>query len=114
MADCSGAGQVFSQLPRVFESLIPPQFLPSIFGRTLEDDPGEDFSQGQLTKTNVPAGSCDPAGTKWGMGVRQALFPVLTLGAQLAASFPTLFSTASGVSGLVAGPSSALPLLDFE
>jgi hypothetical protein len=31
-----------------------------------------------------------------------------TLGAKLAASFPTLFSTASGVLGLVAGPSSAL------
>jgi len=42
------------------------------------------------------------------MGVRQALFPVLALGAPQgrAASFPTLFSTASGVSGLVAGPSS--------
>jgi hypothetical protein len=41
------------------------------------------------------------------MGVRQALFPVPTLGAHLAvaAGFPTLFSTASGVSGLVAGPS---------
>jgi len=39
------------------------------------------------------------------MGVRHALFPMLALGAELAASFPTLFSTASGVSGLVAGPS---------
>jgi hypothetical protein len=29
-----------------------------------------------------------------------------------AAGFPTLFSTASGVSGLVAGPSSALRPLD--
>jgi len=40
------------------------------------------------------------------MGVRRALFPVLALGASLcgAASFPTLFSTASGVFGLVAGP----------
>jgi hypothetical protein len=36
------------------------------------------------------------------------------LGASGAAGFPTLFSTASGVSGLVAGPSSAFPLLDFE
>jgi hypothetical protein len=37
-----------------------------------------------------------------------ALFPVPTLGAHLAvaAGFPTLFSTASGVFGLVAGPSS--------
>jgi hypothetical protein len=31
-----------------------------------------------------------------------------------AAGFPTLFSTASGVFGLVAGPSSALLRLDFE
>jgi len=40
---------------------------------------------------------------------RHALFPVLALGAPQggAASFPTLFSTASGVFGLVAGPSSA-------
>jgi len=42
------------------------------------------------------------------MGVRHALFPMLTLGAWLAASFPTLFSTASGVCGLVAGPSNDL------
>jgi len=48
------------------------------------------------------------------MGVRQALFPVLTLGAHLAASFPTLFSTASGVFGLVAGPSSALRSLNYR
>jgi hypothetical protein len=31
------------------------------------------------------------------MGVRHTLFPVLTLGAMQAASFPTPFSTASGV-----------------
>jgi hypothetical protein len=49
-----------------------------------------------------------------GMGVRQALFPMLTLGAYLAASFPTLFSTASGVFGLVAGPFSASQSLNFE
>jgi len=44
------------------------------------------------------------------MGVRQALFPVPTLGARLAAAagFPTPFSTASGVFGLVAGPSNVL------
>src|SRR5919108_1319670 len=44
------------------------------------------------------------------MGVRQALFPVPTLGAHLAVAvcFPTLFSTASGVLGLVAGPSHVL------
>jgi hypothetical protein len=32
----------------------------------------------------------------------------------LAASFPTPFSTASGVAGLIAGPSSALRSLNFE
>jgi hypothetical protein len=48
------------------------------------------------------------------MGVRQALFPMLALGAKLAASFPTLFSTASGVFGLVAGPFNALRPLNFE
>jgi len=50
------------------------------------------------------------------MGVRHALFPLLALGAPLggAANFPTLFSTASGVCGLVAGPSSALRRLNFE
>jgi hypothetical protein len=46
------------------------------------------------------------------MGVRHALFPMPALGAVKAAGFPTLFSTASGVIGLVAGPSSALPPLD--
>jgi hypothetical protein len=58
-------------------------------------------------KTNVPAGVLRPAGTKWGVGVRQALFPVPTFGAHLAAAagFPTPFSAANGVSGLVAGPS---------
>jgi len=50
------------------------------------------------------------------MGVRHALFPGLTFGAPFsgAVSFPTPFSTASGVSGLVAGPSSALRRLNFE
>jgi hypothetical protein len=40
---------------------------------------------------------------------------MLALGAPQggAASFPTLFSTASGVIGLVAGPSSALPALNY-
>jgi hypothetical protein len=44
------------------------------------------------------------------MGVRHALFPGPALGALLsgAAGFPTLFSTASGVFGLVAGPSRSL------
>jgi len=42
------------------------------------------------------------------MGVRQALFSRADIGRSRlsgAASFPTLFSTASGVFGLVAGPS---------
>jgi hypothetical protein len=40
------------------------------------------------------------------MGVRHTLFPVLAFWRLVsgAASFPTLFSTASGVFGLVAGP----------
>jgi hypothetical protein len=45
------------------------------------------------------------------MGVRHALFPGPALGAIEAAGFPTLFSTANGVFGLVAGPLSALPAL---
>jgi len=48
------------------------------------------------------------------MGVRHALFPVPALGALQAAGFPTLFSTASGVFGLVAGPASVSRLLAFE
>ena len=44
-------------------------------------------------------------------------FPRWLFGAHLfrgAASFPTLFSTASGVFGLVAGPFSVLRALNFE
>ena len=50
------------------------------------------------------------------MGVRQSLFPMLTFGAPFsgAVSFPTPFSTASGVFGLVAGPFSAFRLLNFK
>jgi hypothetical protein len=47
------------------------------------------------------------------MGVRHALFPGPALGAAWAADFPTLFSTASGVFGLVAGPSCALRQQDY-
>ena len=36
-------------------------------------------------------------GPKLGMGVRHALFPGPAFGAQRAAGFPTLFSTASGI-----------------
>jgi len=42
------------------------------------------------------------------VGVRQALFPSLALGADLAASFPTPFSLTTGVAGLIAGPFSRL------
>ena len=65
-------------------------------------------------KQKAPARTCVQAGTNWGMGVRHALFPALALGAELAASFPTLFSTASGVCGLVAGPSRTLRSQKFE
>ena len=67
-------------------------------------------------KTISPCPTFRSSRDKWGMGVRQALFPMPTLGAPLsgAVSFPTPFSTASGVFGLVAGPSSALRPLDFE
>jgi hypothetical protein len=67
-------------------------------------------------KTISPCPTFRSSRDKWGMGVCQALFPMLTLGAPLsgAVSFPTPFSTASGVFGLVAGPSSALRPLDFE
>jgi hypothetical protein len=47
------------------------------------------------------------------VGVRHALFPGLALGTHMAASFPTLFSMASGVFGLVAGPFSTLRSLNY-
>jgi len=49
-----------------------------------------------------------------GMGVRRALFPKAGIRRTLAASFPTPFSGAGGVAGLIAGPSSALRSLNFE
>jgi hypothetical protein len=53
--------------------------------------------------------------TDWGMGVRHSLFPVPAFGTLFkVAGFPTPFSTASGVTGLVAGPSKVLQPLDFE
>ena len=50
------------------------------------------------------------------MGVRQALFPEPAFGAPFsgAAGFPTPFSTASGVIGLVAGPSDAFRRCGFR
>jgi hypothetical protein len=66
------------------------------------------------TNEMPPPSGLGPAGAKLGVGVRHALFPGLALGAAWAASFPTPFSTASGVVGLIAGPSSDLRRLDFE
>jgi hypothetical protein len=70
----------------------------------------------EVKKTISPCPTFRSSRDKWGMGVRHSLFPGLALGATLAgaASFPTPFSTASGVIGLVAGPSSAFRPLDFE
>jgi hypothetical protein len=68
-------------------------FHPIRFRGNVHPKPGT----GKWKKHKVPARPCGRTGTKWGMGVRQALFPVLAFGAELAASFPTLFSTASGV-----------------
>jgi hypothetical protein len=48
------------------------------------------------------------------VGVRHALFPGPALGAFEAVGFPTPFSTASGVVGLIAGPFSALRSLNFR
>ena len=58
-------------------------------------------------KTISPCPTLRSDRDKWGMGVRHALFPEPALGAPFsgAAGFPTPFSTASGVIGLVAGPS---------
>src|SRR5438093_13049741 len=39
-------------------------------------------------KTDVPAKPSSPAGTKWGVGVRHALFPVLALGAHIGCQLP--------------------------
>ena len=66
-------------------------------------------------KTISPCPTLRSDRDKWGMGVRQALFPVPTFGTPRGVvSFPTLFSTASGVTGLVAGPSKASRPMDFE
>ena len=76
----------------------------------------ENEGRGGFLKTISPGPTFRSDRNKWGMGVRQSLFPVLTFGAPFsgAVSFPTPFSTASGVSGLVAGPSSASRPLNFE
>src|ERR1044071_5151656 len=57
-------------------------------------------------KQTVPAQPCGWTGTKWGMGVRHALSPVLTFGAtpQRGCQIPDAMGHASGVIGLVAGP----------
>jgi hypothetical protein len=72
--------------------------------------------QSLFQKTISPCPTFRSNRDKWGMGVRQSLFPMLTFGAPFsgAVSFPTPFSTASGVFGLVAGPSSAFRPLNFK
>jgi hypothetical protein len=68
---------------------------------------------GRSSKQLSPPDLAAKQGQNWGMGVRHALFPGLALGAKLAASFPTPFSTASGVASLIAGPTRALRPLDY-
>jgi hypothetical protein len=60
----------------------------------------------------VPEGFHGPCLGRVSLPEADALFPGPTLGASWAAGFPTLFSTASGVVGLVAGPSGASRLPD--
>src|SRR5436190_647099 len=43
---------------------------------------GEPFAGVRFVKAIVPARSCDQTGTKWGVGVRHTLFPMLALGAR--------------------------------
>jgi hypothetical protein len=99
------------------ENIEQPTFNPEhpmnwIFGFLL----GGWMFLSSVAKTISPCPTFRSDRDKWGMGVRQSLFPVLTFGAPFsgAVSFPTPFSTASGVSGLVAGPSSALRPLNFK
>src|SRR5262245_36052899 len=42
----------------------------------------------RFEKTNVPAEPSNSAGTKWGVGVRHALFPGLALGAHIGCQLP--------------------------
>src|SRR5208283_3289166 len=102
----SSARRIVTESPR-------PRSRTQTFPITSTRTKDEDDSQKQ---TISPCPAFRSSRDKWGMGVRQALFPMPTLGAPLsgAVSFPTPFSTASGVFGLVAGPSSALRPLDFE
>ncbi len=44
--------------------------------------------EARSAKTNVPAEPSSPAGTKWGVGVRHALFPRLALGARIGCQLP--------------------------
>src|SRR5438876_1933857 len=48
---------------------------------------GQVFFRGS-GKTNVPAEPSSPAGAKWGVGVRHALFPGLALGARIGCQLP--------------------------
>lgn len=70
---------------------------------------GAFFGKCQTEKQNAPADPRVREGINAGVGVRHALFPDAGIRRPgMAAGSPTLFSTASGVVGLIAGPFSAL------
>jgi hypothetical protein len=87
---------------------LPPNML-----RMNAAPPGDAHLLASKGETKTPVRPCDRTGAEVGVGVRHALFPICQHYApQWAAGSPTLFSTASGVIGLAAGPSSALRSLD--
>jgi len=78
---------------------------------------GEDQGiRANFLKQKAPARAKPGQGPNGGWEFAKLSFPGRHLAPYLgmAAGFPTLFSTASGVFGLVAGPSSTLRLLNFE
>src|SRR5262245_43115946 len=62
----------------------------------------------QRSKTQSPCSTLRSSRDQMGGGSAPHSLSRADIRRSLAASFPTLFSTASGVSGLVAGPSDAL------
>ena len=68
---------------------------------------------GNVRQTS-PLGSESKRGRKRGWEFATLSFPMPTFGASGAAGFPTLFSMASGVSGLIAGPFSGLRSLNYR
>ena len=66
-------------------------------------------------KQIVPAQPCGQTGTKWGMGVRHALFPNADIRRRFGCRLPDAILHGQRSSfGLVAGPSSGSRALDFE